>query len=89
MGFIELLGENEQMQIHPTQENRVLWVLTSLRRSGNAYWHTIPGPRTQECLLAPLLGLLGTLNLLDKNINPNLAIEQFVISLPEIASEAS
>jgi hypothetical protein len=44
---------------------------------------------TADSIFLVIKKLLDTLNLLDKNINPNLAIEQFVISLPEIASEAS
>lgn len=44
---------------------------------------------TADSIFLVIKKLLGTLNLLDKNINPNLAIEQFVMSLPEIASEAS
>ena len=39
---------------------------------------------TVDIIFSVIKKLLETLDLLDRNINPNLAIEQFVISLPEI-----
>ncbi|MDC0196944.1 hypothetical protein OAJ59_00465 [bacterium] len=49
----------------------------------------VSGQMTIDAIFRVIKMLVGTLNLLDRNVNANLAIEQFVISLPTVKSETN
>ena len=49
----------------------------------------VSGQMTIGAIFRVIKMLVGTLNLLDRNVNANLAIEQFVISLPTVKSETN
>jgi DNA polymerase-3 subunit delta' len=49
----------------------------------------VSGQMSVDAIFRVIKMLMDTLNLLDKNVNANLAIEQFVISLPTVNSETN
>ena len=49
----------------------------------------VSGQLPVDTIFGVIKMLVDTLNLLDRNVNPNLAIEQFVISLPTINPETN